>query len=62
MARSAKTPFVLVIVLLVVSAVVAYTVYSNYEGFRAVDCIGVTCPEGQFCQSNTCHPIYPPSK
>lgn len=22
-------------------------------------CIGVTCPEGSFCQSNQCHPIYP---
>lgn len=23
------------------------------------DCIGVTCPEGSFCQKNQCHPIYP---
>lgn len=23
------------------------------------DCIGVTCAEGQFCQRNTCYPIYP---
>lgn len=23
------------------------------------DCIGVTCPEGSFCQENQCHPIYP---
>ena len=23
------------------------------------ECIGVTCPEGSFCQSNQCHPIYP---
>jgi hypothetical protein len=22
-------------------------------------CIGVTCPEGSFCQENQCHPIYP---
>jgi hypothetical protein len=29
------------------------------EGFRDVDCLGKTCPEGQFCQQNTCHPIYP---
>lgn len=21
------------------------------------DCVGVTCPEGQFCQRNTCIPI-----
>jgi|LauGreDrversion4_2_1035121.scaffolds.fasta_scaffold00183_41 hypothetical protein len=26
------------------------------EGFRNVDCQGVTCPEGQFCQSNQCIP------
>jgi hypothetical protein len=26
------------------------------EGFRDIDCQGVTCPEGQFCQSNQCHP------
>ena len=23
------------------------------------DCIGVTCAEGQFCQRNTCYPIFP---
>jgi hypothetical protein len=23
------------------------------------DCVGVTCPEGSFCQKNQCHPIYP---
>jgi hypothetical protein len=23
------------------------------------DCVGVTCAEGQFCQRNTCIPIYP---
>jgi hypothetical protein len=26
------------------------------EGFRDVDCQGVSCPEGHFCQSNQCHP------
>lgn len=56
MARSTKSPFLLVIVLLVVSAVLGY---GAYQGFRNVDCAGVTCNEGQFCQSNTCHPIYP---
>ena len=25
------------------------------EGFRDVDCKGVNCPEGQFCQDNVCH-------
>lgn len=23
------------------------------------DCVGVTCPEGSFCQKNQCHAIYP---
>jgi hypothetical protein len=29
------------------------------EGFRDVDCKGVTCNEGEFCQENKCHKIYP---
>jgi hypothetical protein len=29
------------------------------EGFRNVDCKGMSCPEGQFCQENKCHDIYP---
>jgi hypothetical protein len=61
MARITKSPAVLVLVLLVLSAVAAYYVYNSYEGFRSLDCKGVTCAEGQFCQSNTCHPIYPPN-
>ena len=55
-----KSPAALVLVLLVISAVAAYYVYTS-EGFRNVDCKGVTCGEGQFCQSNTCHPLYPPT-
>ena len=32
-----------------------------YEGFNAkLDCVGVTCEEGQFCQENKCLPIYVP--
>ena len=23
------------------------------------DCVGVTCPEGSFCQNNKCNPIFP---
>jgi hypothetical protein len=57
MARSTKSPFLLVIVLLVISAALGYMMY---DGFRDIDCAGVTCDEGQFCQANTCHPIYPP--
>lgn len=29
------------------------------EGFRNVDCKGVNCAEGEFCQDNVCQPIYP---
>lgn len=29
------------------------------EGFRNVDCKGVTCAEGEFCQDNVCQPISP---
>jgi hypothetical protein len=30
------------------------------EGFRDVDCKGVNCEEGEFCQENRCTPIAPP--
>ena len=60
MARSSKSPVVLVLVLLAVIAALAYYMYAGAEGFRGADCAGVTCEEGQFCQQNTCHPIYPP--
>jgi len=26
---------------------------------RKPDCVGVTCPEGSFCQTNKCIPIFP---
>jgi hypothetical protein len=29
------------------------------EGFRDVDCKGVTCNEGEFCQENVCRPVMP---
>jgi hypothetical protein len=60
MARSVKNPFMLVLVLLVVISVLSYAVYSGSEGFRAIDCDGINCPEGEFCQSNKCQAIYPP--
>lgn len=28
-------------------------------GSRKPDCVGVTCPEGSFCQTNKCIPIFP---
>ena len=30
------------------------------EGFRNVDCKGVTCREGEFCQDNVCHSVTAP--
>jgi hypothetical protein len=29
------------------------------EGFRNLDCKGVTCDEGEFCQNNVCKPVMP---
>lgn len=57
-----KSPFVLVMVLLIISAASLYYIYTSYEAFRVEDCKGVTCGEGEFCQTNTCHPVYPPKK
>ncbi len=33
--------------------------FPSMDGFRNIDCAGINCPEGQFCQSNQCHPIAP---
>ena len=30
------------------------------ESFRDLDCKGITCNEGQFCQDNVCRAISPP--
>ena len=30
------------------------------EGFRDVDCKGITCKEGEFCQDNVCHSVTAP--
>lgn len=27
------------------------------EGFRSLDCKGITCQEGEFCQESICRPI-----
>lgn len=53
----------LVVFLVVVVAALPYlrNMFAPYfpEGFRNLDCKGVTCREGQFCQDNTCHNIMP---
>jgi len=30
------------------------------EGFRDIDCKGITCREGEFCQDNVCHSVKAP--
>lgn len=30
------------------------------EGFRNLDCKGITCNEGEFCQDNVCHSVSAP--
>ena len=58
MARSSsKNPFGLVFILLLLGAISAYMTYKYTEEFREIDCLGVTCPEGQFCQKNKCRNI-----
>jgi len=60
MVRSSKTPIILVLVLLIVISYVSYTLYMGNDGFRNIDCAGVNCKEGEFCQDNTCKAISPP--
>ena len=55
--------FALLAILVIVATVLPFLrkSYAPYfpEGFRDVDCKGVTCKEGEFCQENVCRPIYP---
>lgn len=60
MARDRKTPVLLVVVLLVIMAFITYRLYNSSDGFRNVDCLGVNCKEGEFCQDNTCKAVSPP--
>lgn len=60
MARNQKTPVFLVLLLLVILGYVGYTYYSSSDGFRNIDCAGINCKEGEFCQDNTCQAISPP--
>ena len=55
--RTSRDPFGLVLGLLILSAIVAYMSYKYVEAFRSVDCLGVTCAEGQFCQQNKCRSL-----
>jgi hypothetical protein len=58
---SIKTLTVCAVVILILSIIALFVIkyfiprfYFYYEGFQNVDCIGITCPEGKFCQSNKC--------
>ena len=59
MAQNSKNFFMLIVVLAIVFAILAFVYYKKIQGFTNVDCQGITCSEGQFCQKNTCHPISP---
>ena len=60
MARSSKTPIILILFLLIVIGYVSYTFYISNDGFRNIDCAGVNCKEGEFCENNTCKALSPP--
>ncbi len=45
--------FVLLAVLPMIKAAVP-EYFPTLDGFRDVDCAGVTCQEGEFCQNNRC--------
>lgn len=46
--------FLVAVALLPLLKAAAPQYFPGFEGFRNVDCKGVTCPEGQFCQNNSC--------
>jgi len=54
------------LVILVVLALVALPYLRDMfapefpEAFRDLDCQGVTCAEGEFCQDNACHSVTAP--
>lgn len=59
MVRASRDPFPLVILLIILAAVIAYAAnYTLQSTYRDIDCQGITCPEGQFCQQNSCKDIY----
>ena len=33
---------------------------SGIDARTSLDCKGVNCLEGEFCQDNVCRPVYPP--
>jgi hypothetical protein len=57
--KTGRDPFGLVLGLLMLVAISMYTTYKYKEAYRAVDCQGITCREGEFCQENTCKRIFP---
>lgn len=55
--RTPKSPFGLVLGLLILVAISTFMTYKYTEAYRSVDCQGITCREGQFCQENKCRNI-----
>jgi hypothetical protein len=52
---------VAVVILIIVSLPTIRSMFAPIfpEGFRDVDCKGITCDEGEFCQENVCRPVMP---
>lgn len=63
MAFKKRTNVVGILLILVVLVLVFLPYLRNVfapafpEGFRTVDCKGITCKEGEFCMDNTCHSV-----
>lgn len=55
-------PLLLIVVLVLVGLPYLRNMFAPAfpEGFRNVDCKGVTCDEGEFCQNNVCHSVNAP--
>ncbi len=51
---------VLFVVVAFLPAIRRMFVRSFPEGFRNVDCRGIICAEGEFCQENVCRPVAAP--
>ena len=47
------------VIILLVIALVKMVVPSALDGFADMDCYGVKCAEGQFCQEKVCRDINP---
>jgi hypothetical protein len=52
---------ILGVVVVLVAVGLLYQNYKEYFQTFPIDCSGITCEEGQFCQNNTCQNVYVPA-